>query len=158
MRKTACVSTDTVWNYIVCVGHLQVPTIHHPLAMKKVPCVWSRMILQSDLPQILSWCDKSWPNSWCTFSLNNLFMILNCSYWLKAYCPYHTCAALFVNLPWVALCMYSEDTHTHTHRVTIFQLCFSGFSKGWMRLLSADCVQRWKPAELSHGDTGTKAW
>lgn len=35
---------------------------------------------------------------------------------------------------------------------------FSGFSKAWIRLLPVDCVPRWKPAELSHWDTGTKAW
>lgn len=46
----------------------------------------------------------------------------------------------------------------HTYTVNVFQFCFSGFSKGWIRLLPEDFVWRWKPAQLSHGDGGTKAW
>lgn len=51
-----------------------------------------------------------------------------------------------------------QETHIHSECIPALLFFFKGFSKGWIRLLPANCVRRWKPAELSHGDVGTKAW
>lgn len=139
-----------------------------PCALDKsiVTLIWNVLYPSHFCINHLLWPDISWQNTrhrGFTFPLQ-----LQCikDFWkhrvfLKdLLCCVGVCApaAPFVSLPlcvlmWIWVTVWQQHTHSEC-----IPALFSGFSKGWIRLLPADCAQRWKPAELSHGDAGTKAW